>query len=118
VVVNDAGLFQYTTANNSTVTQATSKSTAVTCNGRTGQITTNNASLAKGATVSFTVNNAQIVSAKDVVIVNISSGATSSSYTICVDAVAIGSFSISITNNGAGPLAEALVINYAIIRVQ
>ena len=117
VTINDGGVFQYSTSNNSTVTQSTSKSTAVTCNGRTGQITTNNASLAKGATVSFTVNNNQIVSAKDVVIVNIASGGTTSSYQVSVDAVSAGSFSISLCNNGTGALAEALVINFAIIRV-
>jgi len=117
ISLNDGGLYQYTTANNSTVTQLTSKSTAVTCNGRTGQITTHNASLAKGDSVQFTVNNNQIVSAKDIIIVNIASGATSASYQICVDAVSIGSFGICITNTGTGPLAQALVINFAIIRV-
>lgn len=117
IVLNDAGVYQYSTANNTTVTQLTSKSTAVTCNGRTGQITTNSASLAKGVGVSFTVNNSQIVSAKDVVIVNLASGGTLNSYQVAVDAVAPGSFSICIVNNGSGPLAEALVINYAIIRV-
>lgn len=118
VSVNDGGLFQYTTANNSTVTQLTSKSTAVTCNGRTGQITTSNASLAKGAAVSFTVNNSQVATNKDVIIVNLASGGSPSSYTVSVDSVAAGSFSISILNSGAGALAETLVINYAILRVQ
>jgi hypothetical protein len=117
ISLNDGGVYQYTTANNSTVTQATSKSTGVTCHGRTGQITTSNASLAKGDSVQFTVTNRQIVSAKDIVVVNIASGATSASYQICVDAVSIGSFGICITNTGTGPLAEALVINFAIIRV-
>lgn len=117
ITLNDGGLYQYTTANNSVVTQLTSKSTPVTCNGRTGQITTHNANLAKGDSIQFTVNNNQIISAKDVIIVNIASGATSSSYQICVDFVTLGSFGINITNNGVGPLAEAFVINFAIIRV-
>jgi hypothetical protein len=117
VSLNDAGVFQYTTANNTTVTQLTNKSTAVYSNGRTGQITTNNASLAKGSAVSFTVYNTQVVSAKDVIVTNIASGGTLSSYQVCTDAVAPGSFSICLTNNGTGALAEALVINYAIIRV-
>lgn len=117
ISLNDGGVYQYTTANNSIVTQLTSKSTPVNCDGRTGQITTHNATLAKGDSVQFTVNNNQIVSAKDVIIVNIASGATSSSYQICVDSVSIGSFGICITNNGVGPLSESLVINFAIIRV-
>lgn len=117
ISINDSGLYQYSTSNNSTVTQLTSKSTSVICNGRTGQITTNNASLAKGDSVQFIVNNNQIVNSKDIIIVNISSGASSSSYQISVNSVSVGSFGICITNNGTGPLAEALVINYAILRV-
>lgn len=117
VIVNNAGLLQYTTSNNSTVTQLTSKSTTVTCNGRTGQITSNNSSIAKNSTVSFTVNNNQIVSAKDVVIVNLASGGSLNSYDVGIDSITPGAFSVAITNNGSGPLAESLVINYAIIRV-
>ena len=116
-IIGGSGVYQYTTANNATVTQLTSKSTAVTCNGRTGQITTSNASLAKGAAVSFTVNNNQIVSNKDVIIVNIASGGTLNSYDVCIDSVSVGAFSVVITNNGSGALAEALVINFAILRV-
>ena len=117
ISINDGGVYQYTTANNATVTQLTSKSTAVTANGRTGQITTNNASLTKGSTVSFTVNNNQVVSAKDVIMVCLASGGTLNSYQVCVDSISVGSFSICITNNGSGALAEALVINFAILRV-
>ena len=117
VSINDGGVYQYTTANNVTLTQLSNKNITVTANGRTGQITTSSSSLAKGSAVSFTVNNNQIVSAKDVVIVNIASGASASSYSICVDNVSVGSFSICITNNGTGALAESLVINFAILRV-
>ena len=116
-VIQGSGLYQYTTSNNATVTQLTSKSTAVTANGRTGQITTSNASLAKGTGVSFTVNNNQVISTKDVIMVCIASGGTLNSYQVCVDSISVGSFSICITNNGTGALAEALIINFAILRV-
>ena len=43
-----------------TVTQATNKSTAVTLNAESGQITMNNAALAAAAEVSFTVNNDKV----------------------------------------------------------
>lgn len=99
----------------STVTQATDKSTAVTSNGPCGQITMNNASLAAGAEVGFTVNNSY-VDADDNVIVNIASGATASSYLLCVDAVAAGSFHVCLSNASAGALGEALVLNYSIIK--
>jgi hypothetical protein len=120
VVIQNSGVFQYTTSNNAVVTQQTNKSTAVTANGRTGQITTNNANINKGAAVQFTVNNNQIVSAKDVVIVNIASGATVN-YAISVISVTPGSFVIMINNSDGTPsgsnAADTLVINFAIIRV-
>jgi hypothetical protein len=106
--------------NNGTVTQLTSKSTAVTLNGRTGQITTNNATLNKGVAVQFTVNNNFIVSAKDVVIVNIASG-TSVGYDISVNSVTPGSFVVNLHNSDSTPsgsnASDTLVINFAIIRV-
>ena len=119
MVLTGSGLYQYSTSNNSTVTQATSKSTGVVCNGRTGQITTNSATLAKGASVAFTVTNNQVISTKDVVIVNIASGATAATYGVSVTAVnAAGSFIITISNNSSSAQADTLVINFAIIRVQ
>lgn len=117
VIINNNGLFQYNTANNTTVGQLTDKSTAVTSNGRTGQITTSSSNIAKGESIQFTVYNNQVVSTKDVIIVNIASGSSAAAYQISVDNVSVGSFNICITNNGTGPLAEALVINYAILRV-
>jgi hypothetical protein len=109
------------TQNNATVTQQTNKSTAVTCNGRTGQITTNGAALNKGVAVQFTVNNTYITSAKDVVIVNIASGATVG-YDISVNSVnAAGSFIINLHNSDSTPsganASDTLVINFAIIKV-
>ena len=108
-------------SNNATVTQLTNKATAVTCNGRTGQITTNNANLNKGAAVTFTVNNSFITSAKDVVILSLASGATVG-YTLSVNAVnASGSFVITINNSDSTPsgsnAADTLVINFAVIKV-
>ena len=118
VSISGGGLFQYNTSNNSTVTQSTSKSTGVTCNGRTGQITTSNAALAGGRSVTFTVTNNQIVSNKDVVIVNIASGATIDTYQVSTTTVTPGSFNITVSNVSSASESDALVINFAIIRVQ
>jgi hypothetical protein len=109
------------TQNNGTVTQQTNKSTAVTCNGRTGQITTNGAQIAKGASVKFTVNNSYITSAKDVVMVSIASGATVP-YNVSVNATsAAGSFDITIANSDSTPsganASDTLVLNFAVIKV-
>lgn len=112
------GYFRYDIANsNATATQSTSKSTPVTANGRTGQITTHKESLAKGASVTFTVNNNFVTAVTDIPVVVIQSGATLNSYAIGVTRVQAGSFNITITNNGTGPLADVLLINFAIIKV-
>ncbi len=103
--------------NNATVTQLTSKTTPVTCNGRTGQITTSSASIAKGEAVTFTVNNSYVTAATDVPVVVIQSGATPNSYAIAVTRVQPGNFNITITNNGVGALSDTIIINFALIRV-
>ena len=113
-----SGTIGYTVAqNNATVTQLTDKSTAVTANGRTGQITTTADSIAAGRSQGFTVNNTAITAATDVVVVNIASGATANNYQISVTAVAPGSFRINLSNVSNTAVAEALVINFAIINV-
>ena len=71
----------YSTAAQGTVTQITSKSTGVTLNKSSGQITMNNAALLNGVIVSFTLTNS-LLSAKDVLIINVSGGlATNGTYT-------------------------------------
>ena len=113
-----SGTIGYTVAqNNATVTQLTDKSTAVTANGRTGQITTTADSIAAGRSQGFTVNNTAITAATDVVVANIASGATANNYQISVTAVAPGSFRINLSNVSNTAVAEALVINFAIINV-
>jgi hypothetical protein len=104
----------YNASAQGTVTQATSKVTGVTLDKSSGQITMNNASLAGGATALFTLTNS-VLSAKDVVIVNVGSGGTSGAYWPYVANVAAGTAVIGVYNNTASPLAEAIVINYAII---
>jgi len=106
--------FGYTAAAQGTVTQATSKSTAVTLNKSAGRITMNAASLAATTNVSFTLNNS-FISANDIVILNISSGATAASYNLWVDALGTGTVSITLRNTTAGALAEAVIVNFAII---
>jgi hypothetical protein len=109
-----SGEIGYNATAQGTVTQATSKSTGVTLNKSSGQITMNNASLAAGTTVLFTLTNSTL-SAKDVLIVNVGSGGTSGAYWPYVANVAAGTAVIGVYNNTVGALAEAIVINYAII---
>ena len=95
------------------VTQATSKSTGVTLNTSAGQITMNAASLGATTNVTFTLTNS-LLSAKDVLILNVTNG-TSAAYNCWVSSMGAGSATITLRNISASPLAEAVVINYAII---
>jgi threonine dehydratase len=96
------------------VTQLTSKATGVTLNKSAGQITMHNASLGAGTTVLFTLTN-NTLSAKDVLIVNVGSGGTSGAYWPYVANVGAGTAVIGVYNNTAGPLSQAIVLNFAVI---
>ena len=114
-LVYSAGELGYTAAAQGTVTQATSKSTAVTLNKSAGQITMNNAALGATTNVVFTLNNSTI-SAKDVVLVNVAGGtASNETYNCWVSGHGAGSCSIVLRNISAGSLSEAVVINFAVI---
>jgi hypothetical protein len=105
----------YTANAQGAVTQATSKSTAVTLNKSAGVITMNNASLATATNATFTLNN-NLISANDTVILTIAGGqATPGSYNVFANSLAAGSVSITLRNISGGSLSEAIVINFALI---
>lgn len=104
----------YGTAAQGTVTQATNKSTAVTLNKSAGQITMNNAALASATNVTFTLNNS-FITANDILILNVSGGATAGAYNCWVSGLSAGSASITLRNISGGSLSEAVVINFALI---
>jgi len=105
----------YAASAQGTVTQATSKSTAVTLDKSAGRITMNNASLNTATNATFTLNNA-LISANDTVILTISGGqATPGSYNVFANSLSTGSVSITLRNISGGTLSEAVVINYCII---
>lgn len=104
----------YTANAQGTVTQATDKSTAVTLNKSAGRITMNAASLAAATNVSFTLNNS-FISANDTLILTISGGATVAAYNVWVNSLSSGSASITLRNTTAGALAEAVIVNFALI---
>ena len=94
-----------------TVTQLTSRTTGVTINTATGQITL--VSAAGSATpATFTVTNSA-VAATDVIILNQSSG--TDKYELRVTAVSAGSFDITFNTLG-GTTTEQPVINFAVIK--
>jgi hypothetical protein len=114
--VMSGGELGYTAEASGTVTQLTSKSTGVTLNKSAGQITMNNAELANATNVTFTLTNSGI-SAKDVVILSVSSGATAGAYNCWVSGKGTGTCTITLRNLSGGALSEAVVINFAVIHV-
>lgn len=104
----------YTAAAQGTVTQATDKSTAVTLNRSAGRITMNAASLGAATNVSFTLNNS-FISSNDTLILTISGGATVAAYNCWVNSLSAGTASITLRNTTGGALAEAVIINFALI---
>lgn len=116
VTVSSAGGgLGYGTGAGGTVTQATSKSTTVTLNKPTGQITMNNAALGANTSISFTLNNS-LIAISDVVIVNIVSGIAGDNTYQVQARPAAGFASITLRNITAGSLSEAVVLNFAIIK--
>jgi len=106
----------YTADAQGSVTQATSKSTAVTLNKSAGRITLNNAALAGNTAVSFTLNNSYI-SNNDILILNVSGGsvADATTYTVYTSSLAAGSAIITLRNLTASSQSEAVILNYALI---
>lgn len=104
----------YATGAGGTVTQATSKATAVTLSKVCGTITMNAAALAAGATVSFTWTNTAIA-ATDFIGLRHDSAGTVGAYQVDVTPAA-GSATITVTNRSAGSLSEAIVLKFAVVK--
>ena len=106
--------FGYGTGAGGAVTQATSKSTAVTLNKLCGRITMHGAALAAGAIVSFTLTNSNI-GVNDVLVLNHVSGGTAGPYLLNAQP-ANGSAVINVRNTSAGSLSQAIVIGFVVIK--
>jgi hypothetical protein len=107
--------FGYSTGAGGTVTQATSKSTAVTLNKLTGEITMNAAQLAAATIVTFTLNNNTLVAGDQIICSHHATG-TFGAYTVNARVTGSGAASIAVRNNGAAALSEAIVIKFSVIK--
>ena len=114
LVTSPAGL-GYGVGAGGTVTQATSKSTAVTLNKPCGQITMNAASLAAGTGVIFTLNNSLVTTA-DGFSAAISGGSSNPDAYIVRWRVAAGAVSITVINGLGSPLAEAVQLTFVLLK--
>lgn len=113
LIVADTGSLGFGTGSGGTVTQATSKTTGVTLNKPTGRITMNNAALAAGASVLFTVTNSS-VAANDCVISQ--AGPGFSNYRVETANGGAGAFNVRVTNLSAGSLSDAVTINFVVVK--
>ena len=109
-VLSATGLLGYGTGAGGTVTQATSKSTAVTLNKPVGQITTNNAALGGTSSETFTLNNS-LITTTSIVHVSVSGNAN---HRANVESVDLGTALIRITNTTALSKSEAVNINFIV----
>ncbi len=108
----------YGTGAGATVTQTTNRTTGVTINTLTGEIVTDNTSLAAEGSADFIVTNST-VAISDVIVLSIQSGENSGGTVLSVQDVAAGSFTIRVHNgNVAAGTAEtgAIKINFAVIK--
>lgn len=104
----------YVTGRGGTVTQATSKATAVTLSKPCGTIVTAADALNSDTSVSFTWTNT-MSAVGDVCVLNHVSGGTVGSYTLNT-ACGASSITVTIRNVTAGNLSEALTIGFVLIK--
>ena len=113
VLVTGSGGLGYGVGSGGTVTQATSKSTAVTLNKPCGRITTHNQTLNANATAQFVVNNST-VAVGDVVVVN--TNTIGLQYEVRVFYLQAGRFDIALTNVSGSNLSANVQIRFAVIK--
>ncbi len=104
----------YSTGAGGAQTQQTDKSTTVVSNTATTLITLNNANLAAGTIVAFTFTNSSIASTDHPIATHVSAG-TLGAYTVTVTPGS-GTSTVTLRNNTAGGLAEAIVIRVTNIK--
>lgn len=105
----------YTPGVGASVTQATSKSTTVTLNAPCGSITSHNAALAAGASVTFTLQNSFISSSDTMIVNKVWDSVDPSRYSIRA-ACGVGIAAITITNTSGVSLSESVAMNFAVIK--
>ncbi len=105
----------YGTGAGGTVTQATSKSTAVTLNKPSGQITMNAEALAAGASAYFLLANTSITNT-DAIAHNLVSGLGVNNYRVETVYVIPGQVKFRVTNISGGSLSDALIIQFIVLK--
>lgn len=117
LLTSGTGALGYGAGAGGTVTQLTSKSTAVTLNKPSGQINMNNASLAAGATTAFQLFN-NLIKQGDLILVNYSSVPAVSNYSIRVYTPnnADGYCYIVLKNESGSSLSDVVGLTFSLIK--
>lgn len=115
LLTSGTGALGYGTGAGGTVTQLTSKSTAVTLNKPSGQITMHTEALAAGARAIFQVTNS-LANLTSNVVANIIGGNTLRVYSLDVEYVSNGFFTLRITNDSTTSYAQPVVIKFDLIQ--
>lgn len=106
----------FTTGNGGTVTQTTSRTTGVTLNAPSGQITLVAGPIPGLSSQEFTLTNSYIA-ATDVVLVSFGSGLTATTYDVTVTETSAGSCKISVHNvNISATPTDTPVINFVVFK--
>jgi hypothetical protein len=106
----------YTAGVGGAVTQINTKSTSVTLNKISGQITTHTESLGGNTTVIFDVLNTT-VSQTDTIIINMkSSGTHLGDYQCWIASIGNNTFTVALRNMSGSVYAEAVTMNFAVIK--
>lgn len=111
LVTSSTGAVGYGTGSGGTVTQLTSKSTAVTLNKLSGEVLTHNAALAAGASVVFIINNS-LVGTYDTSIAIARNG----NYDAKAVVVTYGVIYVKITNVSGSSLSDSVPINFTVLK--
>lgn len=116
VFVTGSGVLGYGVGSGGTVTQLTNKSTAVTLNKPSGQIVMQATdSIPASGYVIFNLVNS-LITATDTVVVSLKSGSGFLPFYSFTTAPFNGGCEISVRNSNVNPMAEALVLNFAVLK--
>lgn len=114
-IISVGGAIGYGEGIGGAVVQGLGKSTAVTLNKVSGQITTHGGAMPAGSATSFTLTNDKIL-ADDEVSVWIKGGAAADAYAVSVTAVENGRCRVQLRNFSPQQLSEAVVLGFAVRR--
>lgn len=111
-----SGSLGYGVGSGGAVVQATSKSTAVTLNKPSGQITMNNGALGANATVAFSLNNTFINGESDLLVKVKGGSVDNAAYQVWAFGAAVGSIAIAVRNIGNVTLSESIVLEFKVMQ--